>query len=155
VPTVSLRGFIVNGGHAFAFALPPSLFELRRTGRATADALPTLRAVIARSVSDDAMAASDAIPDANVKQPRGQASAFSRREFALELLRASPSKLKEGAGNAGCPMHPQPRVRFGVVSMHTSIHSGGTGNIRHSPRNGSTAYIALSPGTGLSCPRHP
>ena len=39
-------------------------------------------------------------------------------------------------------------------SMHTSIHSGGTGNIRHSPRNGFTAYIALSPGTGLFCPRH-
>src|SRR6266700_3956431 len=38
--------------------------------------------------------------------------------------------------------------------MHTGIHSGGTGNIRHSPRNGFTAYSALSPGTGLSCPRH-
>jgi hypothetical protein len=38
-------------------------------------------------------------------------------------------------------------------SMHTSIHSGGTGYIRHSPRDGVTAYIALSPGTGLSCPR--
>jgi hypothetical protein len=38
-------------------------------------------------------------------------------------------------------------------SMHTSIHSGGTGYIRHSPRDGFTAYIALSPGTGLSCPR--
>ena len=38
-------------------------------------------------------------------------------------------------------------------SMHTSIHSGGTGNIRHSPRNGFTAYCALSPGTGLFCPR--
>jgi hypothetical protein len=38
-------------------------------------------------------------------------------------------------------------------SMHTSIHSGGTGYIRHSPRNGFTAYFVLSPGTGLSCPR--
>src|SRR6266702_1596325 len=51
-------------------------------------------------------------------------------------------------------MHPQPGVRIVVVSMHTSIHSGGTGNIRHSPRNGFTTYFALSPGTGLSCPRH-
>ena len=40
-------------------------------------------------------------------------------------------------------------------SMHTSIHSGGTGYIRHSPRNGFTAYSVLSPGTGLSCPRRP
>jgi hypothetical protein len=31
----------------------------------------------------------------------GYAAAFSRREFAPELLRASPSELKEGAGNAG------------------------------------------------------
>jgi len=51
-------------------------------------------------------------------------------------------------------MHPQPGVRIVVASMHTSIHSGGTGNIRHSPRNGFTTYFALSPGTGLSCPRH-
>ena len=33
------------------------------------------------------------------------------------------------------------------LSMHTSIHSGGTGNIRHSPRNGFTVSSALSPGT--------
>src|SRR3954453_15425769 len=33
------------------------------------------------------------------------------------------------------------------LSMHTSLHSGGTGNIRHSPRNGFTAYSVLFPGT--------
>ena len=49
----------------------------------------------------------------------------------------------EGAGNAGCPVHPQPGVRIVVVNMHTSIHSGGTGNIRHSPRDGVTAYGVL------------
>jgi hypothetical protein len=38
--------------------------------------------------------------------------------------------------------------------MHTSIHSGGTGNIRHSPRNGFNSLYVLSPGTGLFCPRH-
>src|SRR3981189_1374181 len=26
----------------------------------------------------------------------------------------------EGVGNAGCPLHPQPRVRFALVEMHTS-----------------------------------
>jgi hypothetical protein len=51
-------------------------------------------------------------------------------------------------------MHPQPRARLRSGSMRTSVHSGGTGNIRHSPRNGFTAYFALSSGTGLSCPRH-
>jgi len=37
--------------------------------------------------------------------------------------------------------------------MHTSIHSGGTGYIRHSPRNGFNAYFVLSPVTGLFCHR--
>src|SRR6266700_45698 len=37
--------------------------------------------------------------------------------------------------------------------MRTSIHSGGTGNIRHSPRNGFTTYDALSPATNSSCHR--
>jgi hypothetical protein len=46
--------------------------------------------------------------------------AFSRCEFAPELLYASPPELKEGAGNAGCPMHPQPRVRF-VVGVCTRV----------------------------------
>ena len=27
---------------------------------------------------------------------------------------------KEGVGNAGCPRHPQPRVRLALVKMHTS-----------------------------------
>ena len=63
-----------------------------------------------------------------------------------------PLKL-EGAGNAGCPMHPQPGVRILVVSMHASIHSGGTGNIRHSPRDGFNSLSRALPGDRL-CPRH-
>jgi len=39
-----------------------------------------------------------------------------------------------------------------VVNTRVS-HHGHTGNTRHSPRNGFTAYIALSRVTGLSC--HP
>jgi hypothetical protein len=57
--------------------------------------------------------------------------AFPRRhapEFCKE-----PSALKEGVGNAGCPVHPQPRVRCGSFKMHTSIHSGRTGNHPASP----------------------
>jgi hypothetical protein len=30
--------------------------------------------------------------------------------------------------------------------MHTSIHSGGTGNIRHSPRNGFNSFLRALPG---------
>ena len=52
----------------------------------------------------------------------------------------------EGAGNAGRLARPQPRV---VVENTRVSHHGHTGNTRHSPRNGFTAYIALSPVTGF------
>jgi hypothetical protein len=51
---------------------------------------------------------------------------------------------------AQCTRSP---VCAGVVQYHTAIHSGGTGNIRHSPRNGLTAYGVLSPETNSSCLR--
>ena len=35
--------------------------------------------------------------------------AFSRRD-APEFAGIRPKKVTEGAGNAGCPVHPQPRV---------------------------------------------
>ena len=66
-----------------------------------------------------------------------------RPSFAWNL----DALMKEGAGNAGCPMHPQPGVRILELSMHTSIHSGSTGITRHPPRNGFTTYSALFPGT--------
>jgi hypothetical protein len=56
----------------------------------------------------------------------------------------SPLLTIEGAGNAGCPMHPQPRVRN--ETKHTSVVTTGTpDSTRHSPRNGFTAYFVLSP----------
>jgi hypothetical protein len=62
-------------------------------------------------------------------------------------------RKSEGAGNAGCPMHPQPRVRL-VVLVCTRVFTAEapeTSGIPHAMVL--TAYIALSPGTGLSCPR--
>src|SRR5216684_8822749 len=38
--------------------------------------------------------------------------ATSRRDAPEALLNLSP---KEGVGNAGCPLHPRPRVHFVVV----------------------------------------
>jgi hypothetical protein len=38
--------------------------------------------------------------------------ATSRRDAPEALMNLSP---KEGVGNAGCPLHPQPRVRFALV----------------------------------------
>ena len=55
--------------------------------------------------------------------------------------------ITEGAGNAGCQLHPQPRVRSDKA--HELVTTGSDGFTRHSPRNGFTAYFALSPVTTL------
>ena len=54
----------------------------------------------------------------------------------------SPSN--EGAGNAGCALHPRSRVQR-VERKSAHEHTGAAENIRHSLRNGFTAYIALTP----------
>jgi hypothetical protein len=46
------------------------------------------------------------------------------------------------------------RSRACSVENTRVSHHGHTGNTRHSPRNGFTAYSALSPVTGLVCHRH-
>jgi hypothetical protein len=58
----------------------------------------------------------------------------------------------EGAGNAGCLLHPRSRVQDGDRGAHE--HTGTAGALRHSLRNGLTAYAALSPETNSSCLRH-
>src|ERR1700692_497702 len=45
------------------------------------------------------------------------------RPKAAGLIGKTPSQT-EGAGNAGCPMHPQPRVR--KIKKHTSVVTTGT-----------------------------
>src|SRR5258705_12576790 len=72
------------------------------------------------------------------------------RNLAARYARvvSQPFALKsEGAGNAGRSMHPQPRVQNKKAHEHS--HHGHTGFTRHSPRNGFTAYFALSPVTRL------
>ena|SRR5450755_1119002 len=46
-------------------------------------------------------------------------------------------------------------ARLGVVSMHTSIHSGCTGNIRHSPRNDFNSLLRALPGDRALLPPSP
>jgi hypothetical protein len=58
----------------------------------------------------------------------------------------------EGAGKAGRRRHPLHRVRCVAKGMHTGL-TGTAKTSRLSPRNGFTAYFAISPGNGLSCPR--
>ena len=58
--------------------------------------------------------------------------------------------ITEGAGNAGC--WPQPMARL-QKSKQAAVTTGTAESSRHSLRDGFNAYSALSPGTGLSCPR--
>src|SRR5260221_11664245 len=79
-------------------------------------------------------------------------SAFSRREAPEVLHERCPSK-REGAGNAGCALHPRSRVQ-NCTKRNAHEHTGSAETLRHSPRNGLTAYAALSPATNSSCHRH-
>ena len=76
----------------------------------------------------------------------GCKSAISRRNVRPSFARQCPS-ITEGAGNAGCQLHPQPRVRSDKA--HELVTTGSDGFTRHSPRNGFTAYFALSSVTTL------
>jgi hypothetical protein len=59
------------------------------------------------------------------------------------------SLKREGAGNAGCLLHPRSRVQWHKEVAHE--HTGTAGALRHSLRNGLTAYAALSLETNSSC----
>ena len=61
---------------------------------------------------------------------------------------------EEGAGNAGRPMRPIAACAM-IVVERTRVSQVTPGNTRHSPRNGFTAYVVLSPAIGLFCHRHP
>ena len=69
--------------------------------------------------------------------------AFSRHD-APEVCQKSPYPQKsEGAGNAGCALHPRSRVRIVLESCTRAYRAAES--IRHPLRNGFTAYIVLSP----------
>ena len=73
-----------------------------------------------------------------------------RPRFAREVSRPSKSK---GAGNAGCTLHPRSRVQMGKESAHE--HTGSAEAIRHSLRNGFTAYFVISPENRACLPPSP
>ena len=69
------------------------------------------------------------------------------------LTKSCPSSKTEGAGKAGCALHPRSRVQDGVRKRTRAYRFSG-GNPAF-PAQWFTAYSALSPVTGLSCHRHP
>jgi hypothetical protein len=83
----------------------------------------------------------------------GRNSAIPRRDAPEFCMISSPMK-SEGVGNAGCPMHPQPRVQNG--SEHTSIVTARSTGFHPAFPHAMvlTAYFVLSPATNSSCHRH-
>jgi len=57
----------------------------------------------------------------------------------------------EGAGNAGCFTHPQPRMQ--MKQAYELVTTGSPKLLRHSLRDGFTTYSTLSPAIGRFCHR--
>src|SRR5712672_3982262 len=58
----------------------------------------------------------------------------------------------EGVGNAGCPLHPRPRVHF-VLVKSTRVTTSTPERPAFPHAMVLTAYVVLSPVTGLFCHR--
>jgi len=79
----------------------------------------------------------------------GHSFATPRRDAPESCMNLSPL---EGVGNAGCPLHPQPRVHFVVVeSTRATTSTPERPAFPHAMVL--TAYVVLSPVTGLVCHR--
>src|SRR5690349_9629713 len=72
----------------------------------------------------------------------------SRGAFCVRVVAFDRPPNAEGAGKAGCPPHPRPPCMIKSTGKEPQV----SWIIRPSLRDGFTAYSALSPGTGLSCP---
>jgi hypothetical protein len=92
------------------------------------------------------------IADSIFKEPR-QTRVHVPRRHAPELCQKFPPFENRGRGECRCPMHPQPGVRWGSEVCTPVFTAEAPDNIRHSPRNGFTAYGVLSPATNSSCHR--
>jgi hypothetical protein len=68
------------------------------------------------------------VSDSTFEELERHKSAFSRRD-PPEVCASFPRKT-EGVGNAGCPMHPQPRVQSEKAHEHS--HHRSTEITRHS-----------------------
>jgi hypothetical protein len=78
--------------------------------------------------------------------------AISRRD-APEVLHLSLAPF-EGVGNAGCPLHPRSRVHF-VLVERTRVTTSTPERPAFPHAMVLTAYVVLSPVTGLFCHRRP
>ena len=79
------------------------------------------------------------------------AFAFSRRIMPEVCPKPCPSKTR---GSRECRVHAAPAVSCAKMCIENAHeHTGTVGTLRHSLRNGFTAYAVLSPATNSSCHR--
>jgi hypothetical protein len=76
----------------------------------------------------------------------------SRPRSAMRPSHAFISRPFEGVGNAGCPLHPRSRVHF-VLVERTRVTTSTPERPAFPHAMVLTAYVALSPVTGLFCHR--
>ena len=79
------------------------------------------------------------------------AFATSRRDAPEALLNLPP---KEGVGNAGCPLHPRPRVHF-VVVERTRVTTSTPESPGVPARNGFNGFLRALPGDRAVLPPSP
>src|ERR1700704_6145993 len=77
----------------------------------------------------------------------------SRPRGAMRPSYAFIFRPLEGVGNAGCPLHPRPRVHFALVER-TRVTTSTPEHPAFPHAMVLTAYVVLSPVTGLFCHRH-
>jgi hypothetical protein len=96
---------------------------------------------------------STAVRRLNVKQPKAQQIAISRRERARVFLDRKAFLIKEGAGSTGCRNAPA-ALRAKWKKARTQVVTG-TPNMPALPAQWFTAYGALSSASGFFSHRRP
>src|SRR6266566_3515719 len=101
-----------------------------------------------------ASVAAELVPTSPAKQPAVFTDTASRshRLFGASFALSFHPLTTEGAGNAGCALHPRPRVQQKSTRVSNHRYTASTGIPCAMVL---TAYSALSPVTGLFCHRHP
>ena len=70
-------------------------------------------------------------------------------------MQISSAPKTEGAGKAGCALHPRSHVHSCTKENAAHEHTGSAETLRPSPRNGSTTYTCSPWRPGFACHHHP
>jgi len=85
------------------------------------------------------------------RETRERGSTFSRHDASEFCMKLVPQEIRGRREDRVLSSHPRPVC---IGRKHTVVTTGGAGSSGLPCAMVLTAYIVLSPGTGLSCPRH-